>query len=256
MNIFSRFKTSIMSYKGYLELIKESLPKAFLHLVILALISTAVIGTSFIVLYNSEIEIIKENLNLEENKFEYKNGEISFDKEKASFEEGEALMLMDTTISIDNYEELRKTIVHKDMAIAVVKDGIILRNMGAEQTIKFSDLIPIEVTLDNQSILDIIEEFDFIKYLTVVWVAITMFLSKLLFALIISVLGLVLNTLNKMKFKYKDIFKMSVYSLTLITLLEIILPVGSFTVLISGMYIVLVMNYKRRLDFIEKNKLQ
>lgn len=253
MNIFARLKYSLTGPKGYLELMKESLPKAFMHLVLLALITTSLLGTTFVFLYNEQQKTIVDNLKLEENNFTYEDGILEYEKGTIKIDEGETLILVDTTKSVSDYEDLRKVIVHKDTAFALTKDGIIVRAMSNEKTIKYSEILPSDLVLDNSSLINSLEEYDYLKYIMVLWIGVVILFNKLYYALIITLLGTLINFMNRTNIKFKNIFKMACYSLTLVTLLELFIPVGSFTVFISGMYVILAMNYIRRIQMENQN---
>lgn len=247
MNIFSRLKYSLFGYKGYIDLVKEGISKAILHLIILSLISTTVLGITFIFLYNVQEKILIEQLEKQENEFIYENGALDYKNGFKTFEDGEYLFLIDTSKSIDNYDELRKIIVHKDTAFALVKDGIIVRSFTNEFTFKYSDIFLDNINLNNDSIINLINQSSYLKYIFIVLIALVVLLSKFYSTFIVSIVGVLINLVNRTNIRYSDIFKISAYSLTLVTILELFLPISSFSLLISGTYLILAMNYMRTL---------
>ena len=50
------------------------------------------------------------------------------------------------------------------------------------------------------------------------------------------------NKMNGSKLKYKEIFIISLYSLTLPMIVKLIIPIGSLTIIISGIYVVMVIS--------------
>lgn len=253
MNIFTRFKYSLISYKYYLNLYKESLSKAILHLVFLSIISTTLLGVTFVLLYNSEEKILLENLELEENSFTYEDGVLDFKNGTATFEQGETLFLIDTTKSIEDYEELRKIIVHKDTAIALTRDGLVVRAMSSENTMKYSELFPKSLTLDNKDLEESINKFSYIKYIIIIWIGIISFINKIFYALVIAAFCNIFAVINRNNFRFKDVFKLSAYSLTLTTILELFVPLGVFSIIISSGYVILAMNYMKNLQIKNQN---
>lgn len=255
MNIFTRFKYSLVGYKGYINLMQEKLSKAFLHVLILTFITSTFLGVAFIFLYNeTETEII-EGLSLQENEFTYENGNLDYKNGTLKYDVGEVLVLIDTSKSIDDYEQLRSVIVHKDSAIALTSNGIIFRTMSNEMILKYSDIFVEGFELNNDSLIQIVDDYGYLKYIFILWIIVIAFLYKMYYALIISLIGTLVNFMNKTNLAYRDIFKASAYSLTLVTLLELFIPIGSFTVLISGMYVVFALNRIRKLQN-EKNEIQ
>lgn len=253
MNIFTRFKYSLVGYKGYINLMQEKLSKAFLHVLILTFITSSVLGVAFIVIYN-EAEMV-EGLSLQENEFTYEDGILDYKNGTLKYDVGEVLVLVDTSKSIDDYDQLRSVIVHKDSAIALTNDGIIFRTMSNEMILKYSDIFVEGFTLDNDSLINMVDNYGYLKYIFILWIIVVAFLYKMYYVLVISLIGTLINFMNKTNLAYRDIFKASAYSLTLVTLIELVIPIGSFTVIISGMYVVFALNHIRKLQN-QKNEIQ
>ena len=60
--------------------------------------------------------------------------------------------------------------------------------------------------------------------------------------------------INKRRLLYRDIFKLSIYSITVPTLLGLILPLGKYTMFIGGLILVFGINFVIYDDIIKINK--
>ncbi len=179
---------------------------------------------------NVLVEVMKQD----KAEFELKDGILNFKMETFKEEQGQTLLLVDASKNISEIDSLKNITVHKADVTALLRDGIMVKNGGQEITATYKDLGLSSIIIDNNKVLKFIEDFNYFKFILIPIVIIAQFIVLLVYALVVSLIGLFANTVNKARLKYKDIFKLSLYSITIPYILSLILPIGGFIVLFSG----------------------
>lgn len=244
MNFLKRLKISITSIRGYKELIKEKLSKAILYSIIFSLIIGVIQGVFSFITISAVQKTMEKVISSDEFKFTLQDGILNFENSPIKSEEGRNIVYIDTNISLDEKETIRNIVVHKDTSIAILKDGISWRMNGEEAEFKFSD-VPLVGEINNDMLLKSINIIGLAKYVAFFSSIIMTYIIFMINALILSLLGLILNGINKLGLTYEKIFKISIYATTTATIIGIILPIGSIGFLISGIYLLLIVNYLR-----------
>lgn len=241
MNFFDRVRISITNIKGYKDLIKENLSKAILYSLILSLFIGSFLGAFSFVTIGKLQSDMKDLILSEEFKFTLEDGVLNFENSPIKEEYGgDMIVYIDTNISLNEVDSIRKLVVHKDESLAILKDGISYRIDGNQFNYKFSEL-PLIEEINNEIILKSLNLIDIVKYLVFFISIILTYFNFIINSLLLSVCGIIINKLNNVKINYKDILKISIYATTLPTILGIIIPIGVFSLLISGIYLILVM---------------
>lgn len=242
IKFFNKVRISITSIEGYMELLKDSLSKAIIYSVILSLIVGSFLGVfSFFTAKNIENNI-KSTFSSDEFKFRLENGILEFENSPIKIEKGRSMVYIDTNITLDTIESIRKIIIHKDESFSILRDGISYRINENHFNFKFSDFY-LKEKIDNDSILKTLNILGIVKYISFFVSIILTFIKFMINAFILSVGGIILNKINNSNLKYREILKLCIYATTLPTILGIIIPIGTFSILISGIYFVLVLNY-------------
>lgn len=237
-----RVKISMTNVKQYGLLAKENLSKAIGYILILSIIVGTSLGVTQFVLLNVLEESAKVVLESEDFKFEINNGLLDFKASPLKQEQGSTLVIIDSSKTLADAESFRSTTVHKDMSSVFLQDGIIARSNGMEYKMKYSDTPFLGEYIDNEVALDILEKAKPIKYIIFVIMILITYIIALAKALLISVAGALSNKMNGAKLKYKDIFKISIYSLTLPMIVELIIPLGGISIIISAIYVSIAIN--------------
>lgn len=244
ISFINKVRISITSIRGYKELIKEKLSKAIIYSILLSLIVGVIQGIVSFVTISSIQKTMEKVISSDEFKFTLKDGILNFENSPIKSEEGRNIVYIDTNISLDNVDSIRNIVVHKDVSIAILKDGISYRINGEEYNYKFSE-VPLVGTIDNEMLLKSLNLIGIIKYIAFISAIIITYIYFMINAFLLSIVGMLLNKINKLGLSYEILFKTSVYATTLPTILALILPIGSFGFLISGMYLIFVVNYLR-----------
>jgi hypothetical protein len=170
-------------------------------------------------------------------------GILHFNASSLKVEEGSYLLLIDTNKELKDIDLLRSITVHKDEGIVLLKDGFMLKRESGERSLKYSELGLDELYIDNNSLINIIDKFKFIKFILIPIVIIVEFISILMYVFLISIVGGLNTIFSRRKLSYINILKFSSYSVTLPVLLNIIFPIERYIVLIGGFIIIFSLNY-------------
>lgn len=242
LNFLSRFKISAFQIKKYSSFLSEGINKVITYILMLSILIGMILGTVQFIILNTVEKGLNSSLKQEEFQFEIKEGLLDFKNSPYKIEEGGTLVIIDTNKSLNESESFRITTVHKDISTVFVKDGIIVNQNGDEYKLKYSQIPFLNGEINNEVAINILTKAKPIKYVVFIIMILVTYISLMVNGLIISLLGMISNKINKAKLKYKDIFKISLYSLTLPTLLNLVFPIGSFKILIAIIYTTIAIN--------------
>lgn len=242
LNFFSRFKISIFKIKEYSLLLKEDLNKAISYVLTLSVIIGIVLGILQLFMLNKLENNINILLKEESFKFEINESMLDFKASPYKEEQGSTVVIIDSNKTLDNSESIKNITVHKDMSSAFLKDGIVVRYNGDEYKFKYSDISFLDKYINNEVALNILNKAKPIKYIVFIVIILVTYISLLFNALIISIAGIISNKINGSKLKYKDILKISLYSLTLPTIAKLFFPIKSLSIIISAVYVAIAIN--------------
>lgn len=245
INFINKVRLSTTSIRKYKDLIKENISQTILYSILLSLVVGAILGALSFTAIGTVEKTMENVISSDEFKFTLDNGVLNFENSPITREEGRAMVYIDTNISLDDVESIRKIVVHKDLSFAILKDGISYRINGEEYNYKFSDF-PLMSKINNETLLKSLNLIGITKYIAFLVAIIITYIKFMLNTLILSIVGVILNKVNYLKLSYGDIFKICVYATTLPTILSLILPIGSFSILISGTYLIFVIKYLKR----------
>lgn len=232
-----------MNPKKYIYLYEKKLHKAFLYILILALVLGFIQGIANVTLLSIVEKASEKALNEQELTFELKDGVLDFKSSPLKEEEGETLLLIDTNKEIKDLQELKSITVHKKSAVVFLKDGFMIKNNSEEVNHKYSDFALDKIYLDNNVLIDSMKYLKYVKYIVIPVGMVLQFIDLIFYGLLISIVGVLSNLLNKTQMKYTDIFKLSLYSVTLPSLINLIIPIGSFVIFVGGLILVFGMGY-------------
>lgn len=242
INFINKVKISLFNIGRYKDLVKLSFSKALIYSILLSVLVGIITGitsfTAITLLQNTSKKMLEdEKLN-----FEMEDGILNFENSPMKEEYGKTIVLIDTNKSLSDTDSIRNIVVHKDVSIAFLKDGVSVRNNGEESSFKYKDIIFLPEYLNNESIIKAIDSMSSFKYLIFIVSIFVVYLTFLFNAFIVSLAGVITSKVQGINLKYGDIFKLSLYSMTLPTLIKLIYPLGSLSILVAGTYLILAMN--------------
>lgn len=220
--------------KKYVYLNKEKLSKAFLYVLLLSVIIGLVQGVMGAVLISGIEKTTKMILEEDEVQFEMKDGVLDFKNSPLKEEEGQALLYIDTNKDIDDLDSLRSITVHKDIVTVLLRDGFMVKSGSESVTQKYSDLGLDLINFNNDFVISIIEKLDIVKYIIIPIMIVVNFVQLLMYALFISLMGILSNLISNRKMYYNRVFNLALYSVTLPTIINLIFPIGVYSILIGG----------------------
>lgn len=220
--------------KKYVYLNKEKLSKAFLYVLLLSVIIGLVQGVMGAVLISGIEKTTKMILEEDEVQFEMKDGVLDFKNSPLKEEEGQALLYIDTNKDIDDLDSLRSITVHKDTVTVLLRDGFMVKSGSESVTQKYSDLGLDLINFNNDFVISIIEKLDIVKYIIIPIMIVVNFVQLLMYSLFISLMGILSNLISNRKMYYNRVFNLALYSVTLPTIINLIFPIGVYSILIGG----------------------
>lgn len=229
--------------KKYVYLYKEKLSKAFLYVLVLALIIGVIQGAMSALVISGLEKTTKMILNQDEVQFEMKDGILHFKTSPIKEEEGQALLYIDTNKGIEELESLRSITVHKDMVTVLLKDGFMIKGGSEDITYKYSDLGLDKVDFDNSFIIAVLEKVNVVKYIAIPIMIISNFVQLIIYALLISLVGLLSNIIGNRKIEYGKLFNLSLYAVTLPAIINLVYPIGGYSVLVGGIILIFGLSY-------------
>lgn len=238
----NKVKISIFDTKKYDELIKERLSSAIIYALLISIILGSLVGGYTSYVFNNTKDKIINILEEDENKFSLKEGILNFDNSPKKYEKGKFILYIDTNKEKSEIESLRSTLIHKDYSIAVLKDGIVVDIDGYKQE---SNFIKDNDILDNKDIIYILNKLGFVGGIIFVIVIVQIFIEMIIDALLLSIIAQLISRIENVKIKYKDTVKICIYAVTLVTIINKIVYLGSIGFLVSGFYIIMIMKNLR-----------
>ncbi|MGL5354594.1 MAG: DUF1189 family protein [Clostridium sp.] len=239
ISFLTRVKISVFKVKNYSLFLKDSLRKAFGYMLILSILVGSVLGViQFTILNKIEQETIKL-LQQEDFKFEISNNILDFKKSPYKQEKGRSVVIIDSNKTLEDIGSFKSITVHKDISYVFLSDGFVTRVDSSEFKVKYSEIPFIDGNINNELVIKTLNELKPVKYIMVFAMIFATYIIAIVKALLISLAGLMSNNMTGANLKYKDILKLSIYTLTLPMILDFIMPIGSYSIIISGLYLII-----------------
>ena len=256
MGFFPRIYYSMAGFGKYGYFLRQNTGRAVVYLLLISLVIGAIIKIPAVGEYNKIMDELTANFDSRIPDFRFANGKLEVSGNMPIIiDDGGVTIVIDTSPNaedaiLDNY----------DTVMLITSDKIIQKNYVDKTVTSLTAFQGIELTKDNiRQVLPLMKPLGiFIFILDVIFFICSKFIS----ALIVSLIGLVINSARNTKLSYRSIFKISVYSLTppllLCTVLGLIPVHIPFLWLvfyiIAAVYVYGAINMiKRDLDYISSN---
>lgn len=220
MGFFTRIKKSIFNFEEYEKFIEEPLKKAFGYFFKLMAIFSLLITIALTYTVNTNVQKIKTAIETEFPNFKVENNTLNIDGQdifEYYFEDYELQLIM-------NVSGIENALNENDNCITMLEDRIVIKYRGYAEEIGYNNIGDVS----NQTIVDFFGTSEW-KALYFNICLVMFLLNFILYSIIIlldvvtlSILGLIINTLIRTKFKYQDIVKISIYAMTLPILLYLL----------------------------------
>lgn len=233
-NVFKKVKKSITQIEDYLKMAAEGIPRAIGYLLLLNLIGAAIIGGIVLSEIKKNVELFATYFQDEMPYMIYENKKLEIDSdEKLELGiESNAIKVIANTNELDTLDKNSyiDEIQNSYIGIAIFDEYAVLKSSVLDEQ---NIIINYEELFDENGI-EKIEKADVINYLNsssmimnyasifvllLIMLVITNTISALATSFIISISGILASKFIGMKIKYKAVFNMSIYSLTLSTIM-------------------------------------
>ena len=231
IGFFKKVWYSITKFERYPEMATEGVGSAFAYLAKLMLIFSAILVIGMI--YNLN-QTLQQGMKYVDENFEeinYKDGilQVKPVNDKVSKTESErGTMIIDTeTEDSQVIQEYEKDIRSAKIGIVWLKNKVIIYNDGVEEGYYYNDtLSQFNISeFQKTDIMDLVSNNNIYIIYGLVGVLVTFamyFIVTLIDILVLSAFGLITMYLTKIRIRYRAIFNMSVYALTLSVILKLL----------------------------------
>ena len=231
---FKKIWYSVTKPERYPELAVEGVPRAFIYLITLVAILVIVSCAGSLYQLNIVIKNGVDYINSSFPEFSYKEGILEVQSEETLKYENESFgkIIVDTKTEdeqqINNY---KNEVSNYGEGVIILKNEITLKSQAVTGTVtyNYSDLLGnMGITeFNKQDIVNFVNSSQIINlYLSVfimmfVYIFVIYFLNILTYVIFVSIFGCIANIITKLRMRYAAIFNMSVYAVTLSTILYI-----------------------------------
>ena len=222
--LIKSFIYSFTSFDKYRMLLRESTGKAVGYLILLTLLLSIVLyvplGIQLSGIFDTVSVYITENLP----DFTFSGGQLSVDAEMPIVIEGSG-----TAVVIDTTPGAEDRILNQyDSVMLITSDNIIQKNYVNRQDIPLSIYQGFNMTKDT-----LIASVPMLKPILIIgfiFAGIFFVIGKFISALVVSLIGKIANSSAKTNLSYRNIFKISIYAMTLPMIIGTVLNVLNIAV--------------------------
>ena len=225
ISFFKKVKNSITNFDSYINFAEEKTWTAIKYLLKLMLIFTIIVTTASCMKAIEETKEVVQIFKAECPEFKIQDNILVMEGDNKKFVTGDKSGYIG--IVMNSEKENVKDIEEGDnyqILIAVLKDKITIRNnQDLESSITYSQ-INTEYNVNEiskEKIINILSENNMMQMYSLIYVVFMIYLYEnylikvLVDILLLSVIGYLFSRIIGIKFKYKSIFNMSLYALTL-----------------------------------------
>lgn len=222
LNLFQQFYMSISG--SYKELAKQTFGKALVYLLVLGMVLGVVHAGKFFVEGQHQVRMMAKVFAKQCPDFTLANGRLTVDAEKPIvLESKDSIVVIDTTGEsdesiLDDYEKG----VFIDAERMINK-----KNSFTKQELLFSELK--ELSFTKKDVLSWMPWLDLFLVLIAIFVIVWFIGAKIVYALFLSLAGLILNSIYKTKMLYNNILAICLYALSfpmILLTIKIFVPGG------------------------------
>ncbi|GFZ34315.1 hypothetical protein CSC2_48410 [Clostridium zeae] len=231
-NFFKKFLKAIVDVKYYINFNRETLGRAFLYLLIMSILLGGINSIKTVYTATKAISSAVSELNNNNVDFRLENGVMNISSSPFTYKDKDTLIVVDTTKNASEFN--MATIKDKSPnTMYVFKDKFIInQENGQNQDVKYSDLGALTVT--KEGVINLIDKLKWLSFLLVPFFMIGMFLGHMFSALVVAVIGILINIFIKAKVEFGNLYKLAIYALTLPTVVDIVR--GAFSLQVPHFY--------------------
>lgn len=231
---------SITKFERYPEMATEGVGKAFGYLVWLIFIFSLILSFAFVIKFAGITRKGVDFLDKNFNEINYSEGVLTIDSVNKSATTDWGNVIVNTEgLTEEKIKELENKKSLTDVEIIWLKECVIVKYNEATSRLYYKDILDnFEIkSFDKTTIINFLNEVlsgprIYIVFLItgVIYFFIGYFIKTLLDALILSFFGMITTLVAGIRIRYRAVFNMSVYAITLSTVLQLIyIIVNTFT---------------------------
>lgn len=232
-SFFNRVKNAVINFDKYREYSDEKLSVSIKYILKLIFIFSIIITIALVVKINRETNKILQSFKENAPEFKIENNNLITQEGNNHFIIGDSSNSFGLIIDSEkeNLSEVEEANNYKVFIMAMLKDKIVLRNyLNVENSITYEKLGEnYEISnLDKQSILsyatnkNILTGIASFAITSIIFLFISYLIEILLDIVFLSLVGFIFSKIIGINFKYKQVFNMSVYAITLSVILYMI----------------------------------
>ena len=237
---YKKFWYSITKFERYPEMATEGVGRAFGYLAWLIFMFSIVLAFAIIIKFSG---LAKKGINFLDknfNEISYSEGVLTIDTVNKSATTDWGNVIVNTEeLPQEKLQEYENKKSYTDVEIVWLKEYVILKYDKESLKVQYKDLLEnlgIE-KFDKQTILKLLNEKlnspkTYIMYFVAIsiYLFVAYFIASLLDVIILSLFGLITTAFARIQIRYRALFNMAVYSITISTTLQLIyIIVKTFT---------------------------
>lgn len=250
--------TSIYDIKVFSKYAKDGLLVAIIYSVLICLILGGIKGLASGYRFSNNISNISYQLQSDKYKFSIENGILNINEAPIKFEEDDMILYISNQKSMDEENDLKSIIIHENISILFLKDGIVVNNPVNKYKMSYNSLFGNKI-IDRSALKTGLNNLDIIVIILscVINIGFTLF-NLLINCLIVVAITSLVTVFMRMVVKYNALYSLTLYAATLPliiqTILQIINPNVNFDmtfILGTLTYVILILMYIKA-EIIEK----
>ncbi len=227
---FKRLKNAITNFDEYQKFSQEKLGTAIKYFLKLMLIFSILISGFLTARMYKEIETIKTSFAEECPDFRIENNTLLIEGENKKYEKDIGYETLGLIVDSENTDLTEEQNGQYQRIIAFYKDKMVMKTMDTKTSMTYQDISKNQNIngLSKQQILDYANSnemlviYSIFFVVTIIFVFIAYSIQILLDIFLLSIIGLIMSKIAAVKLKYKEVFNMSIYALTLSIVLYLI----------------------------------
>jgi hypothetical protein len=241
MNFFIQMRESVIDFRFYKSIKENKFSRSFVYLLLLFLIIYFINGTRTFIATRIGVDELVAGISTSIPEFRLENGEFSFEGEMPYYISSST----DEAFVIDTTGKVNESVLRDVSSGMLITKNMVYVKRSDIETREFS-LTELEgITITKQKVLEFLPKLSWIVFIFIAFGFIFVLGWKLLNAVILALLGLVVNAAMKGNLKYKNMLNISIYALTLPMLLQLAVnlygyPFPSFGLIYWGISILYV----------------
>lgn len=226
---FTKIYYSIAGFEKYRCFLRQSIGRAIAYLILLSLIASLLVFIPQQIEFNKMVDHLTKNFDSIVPDFTFSEGKLTVNaRMPIVIDNGSMSVVIDTS---DKAEDI---LVFYDRVILITSNKIIQKYYTNRNEISLSTLSYLNMTRE-----DIERSLPYMKYMGALMYLLyimAFIFGRFIMALLVSFIGLAINSMKQTGLSYRSIFKLSVYSITLPTLLIAVISFIPFQIPFLGLF--------------------